>query len=185
MFRRAGRRAHAERPLPRCTPAEGVLICNLLVAYMNMTNSIEKQIELEAPVSRVWRALTDYREFGEWFRVKLDCPFAAGQVSRGHIAYPGYEHLQWEVRVVRMEPETLFSFTWHPYAVDPKTDYSKETPTLVEFHLEKTAGGTLLRLTESGFDKVPANRRLEAFRMNDGGWTEQMKNIANHVAAGA
>jgi hypothetical protein len=90
------------------------------------------------------------------------------------------------VHVPARSHETLFSFTWHPYAVDPKTDYSKETPTLVEFRLEKkTAGGTLLRLTESGFDKVPANRRLEAFRMNDGGWTEQMKNIASHVAAGA
>jgi uncharacterized protein YndB with AHSA1/START domain len=150
-----------------------------------MANSIEKQIELKAPVARVWRALTDYREFGEWFRVQLDRPFVAGQISRGRITYPGYEHVQWEVHVVKMEPEALFSFTWHPYAVDAETDYSKETPTLVEFRLERTAGGTLLRLTESGFDKIPASRRLEAFRMNDGGWAEQMKNIASHVAAGA
>jgi hypothetical protein len=81
-----------------------------------------------------------------------------------------------------MELERLFSFTWHPYAVDSKIDYSKETPTLVEFRLEKTSKGTLLLLTESGFDKIPSNRRLEAFRRNDGGWTEQMKNIENHVA---
>jgi uncharacterized protein YndB with AHSA1/START domain len=81
-----------------------------------------------------------------------------------------------------MEPERLFSFTWHPYHIDPKIDYSKETPTLVEFTLEETASGTLLLLTESGFDKIPSNRRLEAFRMNDGGWTQQMKNIENHVA---
>jgi hypothetical protein len=81
-----------------------------------------------------------------------------------------------------MEPERLFSFTWHPYAVDPKIDYSKETPTLVEFKLEKTTSGTLLLLTESGFDKIPSDRRLEAFRMNAGGWTEQMKNIENHVS---
>jgi hypothetical protein len=81
-----------------------------------------------------------------------------------------------------MEPERLFSFTWHPYAVDPKIDYSKETPTLVEFRLEKTASGTLLVLTESGFDKIPSDRRLEAFRKNDGGWTQQMKNIEKHVA---
>jgi hypothetical protein len=80
-----------------------------------------------------------------------------------------------------MEPERLFSFTWHPYAVDPKADYSQEPPTLVEFRLEKTASGTLLSLTESGFDKIPANRRLEAFRRNDGGWTEQMKNIDSYV----
>jgi uncharacterized protein YndB with AHSA1/START domain len=146
---------------------------------------IEKRIELKAPVSRVWRAITDHREFGEWFRVKLDGPFAPGQVSRGRITYPGYEHLQWEAVVVRMDAETLFSFTWHPYAIDPKLDYSKETPTLVEFRLEKTANGTLLRLTECGFEAVPAGRRLEAFRMNDGGWTEQMKNIESHVARGA
>lgn len=142
---------------------------------------IEKRIELKAPVSRVWRALTDYREFGQWFRVKLDGPFVPGQVSRGHITYPGYEHLKWEAVVQEMEPERLFSFTWHPYAVDPKIDYSKETPTLVEFRLEKRASGTLLVVTESGFEKIPADRRLEAFRMNDGGWAEQMKNIERHV----
>jgi uncharacterized protein YndB with AHSA1/START domain len=147
-----------------------------------MQNSIEKRIELKAPVSRVWRALTNYREFGEWFRVKLDGPFVAGQVSIGHITYPGYEHLKWEAVVQKMEHERLFSFTWHPYAVDPQKDYSKEAPTLVEFTLEKTANGTLLILTESGFDKVPSDRRVEAFRMNEGGWTEQMKNIESYVA---
>jgi hypothetical protein len=80
------------------------------------------------------------------------------------------------------EPERLFSFTWHPYAIDPKIDYSNEPPTLVEFRLEKALSGTLLLLTESGFDNIPKDRRLEAFRMNDGGWTEQMKNIESHVA---
>jgi uncharacterized protein YndB with AHSA1/START domain len=114
--------------------------------------------------------------------VKLDGPFVAGQVSRGHITYPGYEHVKWEAVVQKMEPERLFSFTWHPYAIDPKMDYSKETPTLVEFRLEKSATGTLLLLTESGFDKVPSDRRADAFRMNDGGWTEQMKNIEKYVA---
>lgn len=143
---------------------------------------IEKRIELNAPVSRVWRALTDYREFGEWFRVKIDAPFVPGQVSRGHITYPGYEHVKWEAVMQKIEQERLFSFTWHPYAIDPKTDYSHETPTLVEFRLEKTATGTLLVVTESGFDKIPAARRFEAFRANDGGWAEQMKNIAAYVA---
>jgi uncharacterized protein YndB with AHSA1/START domain len=147
-----------------------------------MNDRIEKRIELNAPVSRVWRALTDHREFGEWFRVKLDGPFVPGQTSRGHITYPGYEHLQWEAVVRKMEPERLFSFTWHPYAVNPKVDYSQETPTLVEFRLEKTTSGTLLLLTESGFDKIPSHRRLEALRSNDGGWTEQMKNIERYVA---
>ena len=146
-----------------------------------MNDRIEKRVELKAPVARVWRALTDHREFGEWFRVKLDGPFAAGQISRGHITYPGYEHVKWEVGVQKMDPERLFSFTWHPYSVDPKIDYSKETPTLVEFTLQKTASGTLLSLTESGFDKIPDGRRPEAFRSNDGGWTEQMKNIESYL----
>ena len=146
-----------------------------------MDDRLEKRIEVKAPVSRVWHALTDYQEFGEWFRVKLDRPFVEGQVSRGQITYPGYEHLKWEAVVQKMEPERLFSFTWHPYAIDAKADYSKEPPTLVEFKLEKTPTGTLLLLTESGFDKIPAGRRLDAFRMNDGGWTQQMKNIESHV----
>jgi uncharacterized protein YndB with AHSA1/START domain len=142
---------------------------------------IEKQIELKAPVARVWRALTDHREFGEWFRVNLEGPFVPGQISRGQITYPGYEHLKWEAVVQKMEPERLFSFTWHPYALDLQRDYSKEPSTLVEFRLEPKGGGTLLTLTESGFNKLPADRRLEAFRMNDNGWTEQMKNIERHV----
>ncbi len=146
-----------------------------------MQNKIEKQIELKAPVSRVWRALTDYREFGEWFRVAIEGSFEPGKPARGHITYPGYEHVIWQVVIQQMEPDRLFSFTWHPYAVDPNTDYSNETPTLVEFRLEKTATGTRLTLTESGFENIPAHRRAEAFRMNDGGWTEQMKNIENHV----
>ena len=144
-----------------------------------MNDRIEKRIELKAPVSRVWRALTDYREFGQWFRVKLDGPFVPGQISRGQMTYPGYEHVKWEAVVQKMEPERFFSFTW------PQLDYSMETATLVEFRLEKTASGTLLLLTESGFDKIPSDRRLEAVRMNDGGWTEQMKNIESYVAKAA
>jgi uncharacterized protein YndB with AHSA1/START domain len=147
-----------------------------------MTDRIEKRIELKAPLARVWRALTDYREFGEWFRVKIEAPFAQGEVSRGHITYPGYEHLRWEAVVVAMEPERLFSFRWHPYAVDPKMDYSKEPETLVEFRLEKAGEGTLLTVMESGFDKIPAARRAEAFPRNESGWTEQMKNIERYVA---
>jgi uncharacterized protein YndB with AHSA1/START domain len=151
-----------------------------------MNSVIEKRIELKAPVSRVWRALTDYREFSEWFRVKLDGPFVPGQVSRGQITYPGCEHIKWEAVVQKMEHERLFSFTWpHPKSlekVDCPSDYSGEPTTLVEFRLEKTASGTLLVLTESGFDKLPDDRRLEAFRRNDGGWTEQMKNVENYVS---
>jgi uncharacterized protein YndB with AHSA1/START domain len=147
-----------------------------------VANQIEKKIELKAPVSRVWRALTDYREFGEWFRVKLDGPFVPGEVSTGHITWPGYEHLKWEAVVHEMDPEQYFSYTWHPYAMDPNVDYSLETPTLVEFRLEKTANGTLLVVTESGFDDIPAERRDEAFRKDDGGWAQQVKNIETYVA---
>ncbi|MDB5303948.1 MAG: Activator of Hsp90 ATPase 1 family protein [Phycisphaerales bacterium] len=145
------------------------------------TDRIEKRIELKAPLARVWRALTDHREFGAWFGVNLEAPFVPGKSTRGNITYPGYEHLVMEVVVQKMEAERLFSFHWHPYAVDPKVDYSKEPPTLVEFRLEKTAAGTLLVVTESGFDAIPAARRNEAFRMNSGGWTQQMKNIETHV----
>jgi uncharacterized protein YndB with AHSA1/START domain len=151
-----------------------------------MSDRIEKRIELRAPLSRVWRALTDYREFGEWFRVKLDGPFVPGKVSRGQITYPGYEHVKWEAVVQKMDRERLFSFTWpHPKSLekaDDPADYSKEPSTLVEFRLEKTAKGTLLTVTESGFDKLPADRRLEAFRRNEGGWEEQVKNIEAYLA---
>jgi len=146
-----------------------------------MEDRIEKRIELKAPVSRVWRAITDYREFGEWFRVKIESPFIPGQPAQGQILHPGYEHLTWRATIQTIKPETLFSFTWHPYGIDKNIDYSTETPTLVEFKLSPTATGTLLILTESGFDKVPSHRRLEAFRMNDNGWTQQMKNIEAHV----
>jgi uncharacterized protein YndB with AHSA1/START domain len=153
---------------------------------MIMGHRIEKRIELKAPVARVWRALVDFREFGHWFQVKLDGPFVPGQVSRGHITYPGYEHVKWEGVVQKMEPERLFSFTWpHPKSFD-KEDYSQDyadaPTTLVEFRLEGTAsGGTLLTLTESGFETLPADLRDEAYRRNEGGWTQQMKNIEAHV----
>jgi uncharacterized protein YndB with AHSA1/START domain len=142
---------------------------------------IEKRLELKAPVSRVWKALTDHEEFGQWFRVKLDKPFAPGEVATGHVTYPGYEHLRWEVVVRQVEPERVFSFTWHPYAVDQSVDYSKEEPTLVEFRLEAADSGTLLTLTESGFSKVPASRREQAFLRNEAGWAIQMENIKAHV----
>jgi len=146
-----------------------------------MTDRIERTIELNAPVERVWQALTDHEEFGTWFRVKLDGPFVPGEVSLGHITYPGYEHLKWEATVKQMEPPRYFSFSWHPYAIDPDVDYSGEAPTLVEFRLEPTPNGTRLTLIESGFDALPAQRRPDALRMNDGGWTEQMRNIRAHV----
>jgi uncharacterized protein YndB with AHSA1/START domain len=147
------------------------------------TDRIEKQIDLKAPPARIWRALTDHVEFGTWFGVKMESPFVVGQIARGRITHPGYDHLTMEVIVKAMEPEKRFVFTWHPYAIDPTVDYSKETPTTVEFTLEPMPMGTRLRIVESGFDAIPAARRAEAFRMNDGGWTQQVKNIEKHVAS--
>ena len=146
-----------------------------------MVDRIEKRIELKAPVSRVWRALTDHREFGAWFRVALEGPFVAGQQVRGRITWLGAEHLTMTVTVQRREPERLFSFTWHPYAIDPAVDYSSEPETLVEFTLEAIPGGTLLTVVESGFAALPAHRRDEAFRMNDQGWSIQVQNISQHL----
>jgi len=151
-----------------------------------MTYAIEKRIDLKAPVARVWRALTDYREFGEWFRVAIEGPFVVGQISRGHILYPGYEHIVWEAMIEKMEPERLFSFTWAQIRYLDKAryscDYSNAPHTLVEFCLEKTTAGTLLTVIESGFENVPAEWRDDAQRNNEGGWTEQMKNIERYVA---
>jgi uncharacterized protein YndB with AHSA1/START domain len=146
-----------------------------------MTDRIEKTIELKAPVSRVWRALTDYREFGAWFGVRVEGPFVVGEASRGEKADPCGGNARWEAVVQKMEPERLFSFSWHPYAVDPDKDRSKEPSTLVEFTLQKTPTGTLLRVVESGFDKIPAERRAEAFPMHEKGWSAQIGNIARHV----
>jgi uncharacterized protein YndB with AHSA1/START domain len=149
---------------------------------MSSTDRIEKTVHLRAPVSRVWRALTDAGEFGTWFRVKLEGAFAVGATVRGRITYPGYEHLTMEVLVERMDRERLFAFRWHPAAVEPGTDYSAEPTTLVEFRLDEEAGGTRLTVVESGFDRLPAARRSEAFRINEGGWSEQLRNIERHVA---
>ncbi len=146
-----------------------------------MSDRIEKTVELNAPVEKVWLALTDHNEFGAWFRVKLDGPFVLGEVSTGRITHSGYEHCKWEATIKQMEPRRLFSFTWHPYAVDADADYSDETPTLVEFRLEPTPKGTRLTVVESGFAAVPSHRRSEAFRMNEGGWAAQMRNIQAYV----
>ena len=143
---------------------------------------IERSVELRAPVSRVWRAVTDHDEFGTWFRVRLATPFTVGEEVTGQILHPGYEHLTWRAVIQQIDPEQYFAFTWHPYAVDPTRDYSEETPTLVEFRLEPTAGGTRLTVTESGFNDLPDERRDEAFARNQDGWTQQMKNIEEYVS---
>lgn len=146
------------------------------------TDRIEKKILLRAPKARVWRALTDAAEFGSWFGVKFEGPFKVGSSINGKMTIRGYEHLQMEVKIERMDAEKLFSYRWHPYAIDPKVDYSAEPATLVEFRLDEAPDGTMLTVVESGFDKIPAGRRDEAFRMNDKGWSGQLENIRRHVA---
>ncbi len=145
------------------------------------TDRIEKRFDVGAKRPRVWRAISDANEFGAWFGMKLDRPFAAGATVVGHITLAGYEHVSVEMQVERMEPEGYFSYRWHPYAIDPAVDYSAEPTTLVEFRLEETPGGTAVTITESGFDRLPASRRVEAFRMNDGGWTAQSRKLASYV----
>lgn len=149
------------------------------------TDRIEKQILLKAPRSRVWRALSNAEEFGTWFRVDFKGKaFVAGQSIQGNITYPGYEYLVMDVLVERIEPEHHLSFRWHPAAVDTSVDYSSEPTTLVVFELSEVDSNTLLRVVESGFGRIPAARRDEAFRMNSGGWEEQLVNIEKHVAKG-
>jgi uncharacterized protein YndB with AHSA1/START domain len=147
------------------------------------TDRIEKHMVLRAPRARVWRALTIAEQFGAWFRVKLEGEFAAGETIRGRLVIPGYQHVTLEMLVERIEPEHYFSYRWHPYAVDPKADYSAEPTTLVEFSLEEQAGGTALTIIESGFDRIPLSRRAEAFRMNDRGWASESEKLARYVEA--
>ena len=147
-----------------------------------MSDRIEKQIVLRAPRARVWRAIADKGEFGQWFRVQFPPgTFAAGERVSGRILHPGYEHMTMDVEVVEVSPERRLSYRWHPYAIDPNFDYTPEPTTLVTFTLEDAADGTLVTIVESGFDHIPAHRRDEAFRMNDSGWAGQLKNIERHV----
>ncbi|HEU5220054.1 MAG TPA: SRPBCC family protein [Gemmatimonadales bacterium] len=145
------------------------------------SDRIEKQFQVSATRSRVWRAIADAGEFGTWFGMKLDRPFAPGATVLGRLTIPGYDHVTLEMLVETIEPEGYFSYRWHPYAIDPARDYTAEPTTLVEFRLEETAGGTLVTITESGFDRLPASRRAEAFRMNEAGWTGQSRKLAGYV----
>jgi uncharacterized protein YndB with AHSA1/START domain len=145
------------------------------------TDRIEKEIVVKAPRAKVWRALTDAAEFGEWFGAQMKDAFAPGARAQGRITHPGYEHLTLDMTVERMEPERLFAWRWHPYAVDPGKDYSGEPTTLVECELSDVPGGTRLRIVESGFDRVPLARRAEAYRMNSEGWAEQVRNLARYL----
>jgi uncharacterized protein YndB with AHSA1/START domain len=160
------------------------------------TDRIEKKVLLRAPLGRVWRAVSDSKEFGSWFGMRFDGPFVAGTRLTGAIAVTTadaevaksqepYVGMPCELVVDRIEPQRLFSFRWHPFAIDPAVDYSKEPMTLVVFELEEVAGGTMLTVTESGFDGVPLARRAKAFAANEGGWAAQMKLIEKYLAHAA
>lgn len=150
---------------------------------MTSTDRIERSVTLKAPVARVWRALSNAEEFGNWFGVNLKGKvMKAGSQLQGHVTYPKYEHLIWNVVIERMEPNRSLSWRWHPAAIDANVDYSSEPTTLVEFELKEVQGGTLLTVVESGFDALPPHRRLDAFRMNSNGWDTQMRNVEKHVA---
>lgn len=157
------------------------------------TDRIEKRVLLKAPQERVWQAISDYRQFGIWFGVSFEGPFVAGAPLHGRITLTTvdpevaklqkpYENLAFDIRVERVEPIHHFSFRWHPHAHDPGVDYSKEKMTLVVFELAAAPGGTLLTITESGFDRIPLARRAAAFAANDGGWTHQCKLIEKYLA---
>jgi uncharacterized protein YndB with AHSA1/START domain len=147
------------------------------------TDQIERSIVIKASAERVFRALSTPQEFGAWFGVKLDGgPFAPGQHTHGPITIKGFEHVIFNAWIERVEPPSVLSYRWHPYAIDPAVDYSGEECTLVTFTLQPSGdGGTLLTVVESGFDKVPAHRRTDAFHMNSKGWEAQLQNIARHV----
>jgi uncharacterized protein YndB with AHSA1/START domain len=156
------------------------------------TDRIEKKILLRAPRARVWRAITDSKEFGYWFGVKFDGPFSAdtpvhGVISPSQVdaemakAQKPHEGKAFEIVVAKIEPERLFSFRWHPYSVDPNADLAAEPSTLVEFLLEEVPEGTMLTLTESRFDAIPIDRRAKAFAGNEQGWSMQMKAIEKYV----
>jgi uncharacterized protein YndB with AHSA1/START domain len=157
------------------------------------TDRIEKKIVLKAPRERVWQAITDSTRFGTWFGVELDGPFIAGKEVRGRISptkvdpevakhQEPYLGVPWRALIERIEPMSVFSFHWHPYAIDPTSDYSKEPTTLVTFELQDTPGGTLLTITESGFERLPEARRAQALASNDIGWAHQTRLIEKYLA---
>jgi uncharacterized protein YndB with AHSA1/START domain len=147
------------------------------------TDRIEKQVTLDAPRARVWRALTDVSQFNSWFGVRLTKPFTPGAEVSGRMASQKYEHVTVTIWIEKLEPERFFSFRWHPYAIEPDVDFSAEPTTLVTFTLEDAAGGTQLSIVESGFDRIPESRRAKAFAMNTNGWNGQAENLRKYLAA--
>jgi len=157
------------------------------------TDRIEKTILLRAPLKRVWRALSDSTEFGKWFGMRFNAPFAPGATMTAVIVpttvnqevakmQKPYEGISFEIKIEQMQAERLFSFRWHPGAVEPGIDYASEPTTLVVFTLEKAPDGVQLTVSESGFDQIPLARRAKAFSANEGGWTLVIKLIEEYLA---
>jgi uncharacterized protein YndB with AHSA1/START domain len=166
------------------------------MSIVNSTDRIEKQVLLRAPRARVWKAIADAKEFGAWFGVKFDAPFKVGALQRGVLVgttvdanvakmQREYTDVAFEITVDRIEPERIFAFRWHPFAIERGVDYSAEPTTLITFALEEVPNGTLLTVTESGFDRIPLERRAKAFAANEGGWTIQMTLIEKYLANNA
>lgn len=153
---------------------------------MHASNEIKRKVLLNSPREQIWNALTDAEQFGAWFGIALAGQrFTAGQRLEAPITYPGYEHVVWKATIERLEPQRLFSFSWHPYAVDEAVDYEAENTTLVEFTLSDHHGAIVLQVVESGFDALPEGRRRKALKMNARGWDEQMGNIEAYLARNA
>lgn len=144
-------------------------------------NQVTRSIDLKAPIEKVWKALTDHRQFSQWFGASVETAFVPGQVSPGRISCSGFENVKWEIRTEKMLEPTYFSLKWHPFAVKPDVDYSHEPQTLVEFQLEQLPSGTRVTVTESGFDALPEHRRAEAFEKHSAGWGVQIENLRNYV----
>lgn len=147
------------------------------------TDRIEKIVDLDAPRSRVWRAITDVNQFNQWFGVNLTSPFTPGAEVSGNMTHPKYSHMTMSIWIESVEPERFFSFRWHPYAIEEGVDYSAEPTTLVTFTFEDSGKGTRLTIVESGFDSIPESRRAKAFSMNERGWTGQAENIRKFVTS--
>jgi uncharacterized protein YndB with AHSA1/START domain len=154
-------------------------------AAPSSTDRIVKLVDLDAPRSRVWRALTDYKQFSQWFGVSLSTPFTPGAEISGKLTFKNYDHLTLTIWIETMDAERFFSFRWHPYAVEEDVDYSAEPTTRVTFTLEDAGAGTKLTIVESGFDAIPESRRAKAFSMNSAGWDGQAKNIQKFLANAA
>jgi uncharacterized protein YndB with AHSA1/START domain len=147
------------------------------------SDSITKQVTVRATPARVWRALSNAQEFATWFGIdRMQDAFVPGKPATGVVRFQGREH-SFTIHIERLEPERLLAFRWHPFAVELDRDYSQEPMTLVEISLEPAGAGTRITVVESGFDRIPAERRAKAFEMNTGGWAEQMQRIARHVDA--